>query len=86
MSYGEPADTYFPIQNPKARKEHLCCGCAYIIEKGQVYVKQTGTWSGEIHTYKMHDACWMEYHRLLEGDSELAYHNSTRHLGAEAKP
>ena len=52
----EVAD-FYKKSFPKARKEHICCECREVIEKGQKYQLFTGKWGGEFGTFKTCMAC-----------------------------
>lgn len=55
---------------PKARKTHKCCECRGFIEKGEVYHKCTGIWSGEPITYKTCSDCEKMISEIDKGISD----------------
>ena len=42
---------------PKARKEHVCCECGYIIPKGEKYERYSGKWDGRMGVYTTCERC-----------------------------
>ena len=48
LSYAKPV---------KAKKEHRCNYCIYLISKGEVYEKSTHKYYGEVYTWKSHLKC-----------------------------
>ncbi len=41
----------------KARKEHKCCECGRVIEKGETYECASGKWEGDFRVYKTCEEC-----------------------------
>lgn len=42
----------YSATQPKARKQHKCCECRGVIERGEHYQLVAGLWSGEWDTFK----------------------------------
>ena len=55
-------DTY-----PKARKNHTCNECGYVIPRGEVYHKQQSNYNDGPDTWKVHKQCG-EMYFALNGD------------------
>lgn len=36
---------FYTIENPKARKDHKCCECRGVIQKGEQYQNYSGHWN-----------------------------------------
>jgi hypothetical protein len=49
--------TVYIYDTPIARKEHKCCECRGIINKGEKYNKHHGIWDGEGSTFKVCSDC-----------------------------
>lgn len=45
------------VSYPKARKEHKCCECRRVINKGEVYHKWSGKWDGDLLCQKTCAQC-----------------------------
>jgi len=41
----------------KARKEHSCNFCSYKIREGEVYIKSTHAYDGQVYDWKTHKNC-----------------------------
>lgn len=52
------SDFFHPMTQQTSRKLRQCIACAYAIEKGEQYCKQSGVWEGEYATNEYHNACW----------------------------
>lgn len=52
------SDFFHPMTQQTSRKLRQCIWCAYAIEKGETYCRQSGVWEGEYVTNQFHDACW----------------------------
>lgn len=60
---GYQVDTY-----PKARKNHTCYECGFVIPKGEVYHNQRNNHSdGHPFTWKVHKQCAQLYFALNKG-------------------
>lgn len=55
----------YTVKYPKARKQHRCCECGGIIEKGEVYELYSGIWD-EPQTFKTCSECKSEKQRVFD--------------------
>jgi len=55
--YDGDAPEFFVEYNRKARKQHKCCECGRIIERGQKYLLSVGKWEGALDTFKTCFVC-----------------------------
>lgn len=69
----DPVDFYVePVF--RARKEHTCCACKSTIRKGDLYVRASSGWEGQVETWKRCGRCQktLEHLRkLCNGDNEM---------------
>lgn len=49
---------FHPMTEQASRTVRQCICCAYAIEKGERYCKQSGVWEGKFFTSHYHAACW----------------------------
>ncbi|QRF55350.1 hypothetical protein [Variovorax paradoxus] len=49
---------FHPMTEQASRTLRQCICCAYAIEKGERYCKQSGVWEGDYCTNHYHTACW----------------------------
>jgi len=65
----------FESWTPKARKEHTCCECGGVIQKGEVYSLCSGLWDGSWSSFKQCIECnsLMEKIAGKDRDSCIAY-------------
>ena len=68
-TYDYESPEFHSIDNPMARKTHVCCECGESILPGQTYESASGKWDGDVMTYKTclvcarirDDYCWGGY-------------------------
>ena len=59
---------------PKSRKEHICCECGSIIEKGEWYNLFKAKYSFGFKAYKTCEFCYMKKKELIkEYNCRIAY-------------
>lgn len=63
------SDFFHPMTEQKSRKVQQCVCCAYAIERGEIYRKQTGVWEGDYFTNRFHRACW----DALDADDDFEF-------------
>lgn len=62
-------DHFYPVQRPRAVKQHICTYCQYPIPKMELYRSQSGIWEGKPQRNKFHEECWEDL--LEEGGEEF---------------
>ncbi|NDI85097.1 hypothetical protein [Undibacterium crateris] len=53
-----------------ARKEHKCCECRGVIQRGEKYHFHSGIWDGETHSFKVCADC-TELRQMVIDDCQL---------------
>jgi len=70
------------IRYRKARKEHKCCECEKVIEKGERYEIIAGKWDGDVSTFKTClDCAAIRDELFCHGHTfEYLYHDLNEHI------
>ena len=65
----------YTVTSPKARKEHRCCECFGVIQKGEPYERYSGIWDYAA-TFKTCSDCADERDRLIKTLRSSGYYDS----------
>jgi len=58
--------TLLSTTHPKSRKQHRCHGCSGVIQKGEVYQRDTFAYDGEVYSLCYCPTCYPKIEELLK--------------------
>ena len=63
---GDGGESHWGVQHRKAAKQHRCCECHGVINKGEYYWYHTVFYDGTVSNYKICEACDCIIHTFFD--------------------